>query len=92
VTSEFEAASNEQDGGRPSMTIAGRKVEFPAVLPPGIAAAVQKGRADWIYEILSGGDEELEHFLVLHLSNEHFDEVAALYGLNAPESPASAGS
>lgn len=86
MTDEFTAAENEANDVGPSMEVAGRKVTFPAKLPPGAAAAVQKGRADWLYEILSGGDEDLEHFLVVNLMEEDFDRVAELYGLTAGES------
>lgn len=93
MTEPFEAAENEANGVPPSMEVGGRTVSFPAKLPPGIAAAVQMGRADLMYKILAAGDEELLEHLIVHLQEEDFDEIAGLYGLgDAAKSPASDGS
>lgn len=89
--SELEAAVAETEDRRPSMEVGGQTVRFPAKLPPGMAAAVQMQRLDLVYKILSGGDEKLLDHLIVHLSEDDFDEVAKLYGLTVPNSPSSAG-
>jgi hypothetical protein len=99
---EFEAAVNESNGESPSMEVAGRVVLFPAKLPLGLAAAVQMQRADVVYRILANGasfaepvdedaDDEVLVHLMMHLSEEDFDRVAALYGTTVPNSQDSAG-
>lgn len=80
---EFEAATNEAEGKTPSMDIGGKTITFPAQLPPGIAAAVQMGRADVVYRILAGDDEDTLTHLMIHMTEEDFDQVAGLYGLTA---------
>jgi hypothetical protein len=89
---EFEAAENEAAGVGPSMEVGGKTVQFPAKLPPGIAAAAQMERADIMYKILAGGDDELLEHLLIYLQEEDFDRIAQLYGVSMGESDASAGS
>lgn len=87
---DFDAAAAESSPK--TMQIGDRTVQFPAELPPGVAAAAQMERVDLIYRILAQGDDDLLEHLILHMSEADFQAVGELYGVSIPESGASAGS
>ena len=86
MTTEHEAAVAAVNGRGPVVEIAGKPIEFPAQLPPGIAAAAQMQRLDVVYTILSGGDEDTLAWLLEHLYEDDLERIFEAYGVKPGDS------
>jgi len=92
LPAEAHAAAEAEAGKGPVLTIGGRKVEFAARPPLGIAPAAQMQRVDLIFRLLARGDEDLLEHLILHMSEQDLEDLFTEWGVAMGESEASATS
>lgn len=87
---KVHAAEREAKGEGPQVTVGGETYTLPAKLPLAVAVGQREGNFRLMVECLFG--EEGAAKVLRHLEAEDLDRLAALYGIDAPNSEPSAGS